>query len=450
MLRAPITRRSRVLIYLENGTTEAGPTKNGDEMQNDRPAGLATTASSGKGRAALAVILILVGVLLTPIAVLGSWARLQLVDTDHFVQTFAPLADDPAVQSFIADQATQAVERSIDIDAYTSDFFAGVTNLGLPSSAQASIPLLEAAMAQGMRSLISTTARHVVESPQFAALWEQTLRQTHSRTIAVIQGDPNAVLQLTNEGVISLDLNVVIVSMKQYLTQQGVRVAALIPEVNWSIPLLASGSLVQVRVVYQLAATVGLWLPWIAIGLLVGGVAAARNRPRALIWAAGGVAVSLLLLSALLSLGKQLFVIMVAPSVMPVATADAIAQQLTLLLTSVMLTLIVLSLIVVIAAWFAGSSPSAQFTRAASGKVFARLRDEADQRGIGTGKFGRLVERWYSVLLTLTVVVGLLVLFTARPIQLGGVATTLLSMFIVLVALQLIRRPAADADAVSR
>ncbi len=54
------------------------------------------------------------------------------------------------------------------------------------------------------------------------------------------------------------------------------------------------------------------------------------------------------------------------------------------------------------------------------------------------------------MLLTLTVVVGLLVLFTARPIQLGGVATTLLSMFIVLVALQLIRRPAADAEAVSR
>ena len=53
-------------------------------------------------RPTIAAILITVGVILAPVSVIGAWARLELVDTDRFVATLGPLAQDPAVQAMVA------------------------------------------------------------------------------------------------------------------------------------------------------------------------------------------------------------------------------------------------------------------------------------------------------------------------------------------------------------
>src|ERR671913_274153 len=65
----------------------------------------------GRGRwwTVLAVVLVVLGCLLAPLAVIGGWGKTILTDTDAFVATYAPLARDPAVQSYIVDQA--ATER---------------------------------------------------------------------------------------------------------------------------------------------------------------------------------------------------------------------------------------------------------------------------------------------------------------------------------------------------
>ncbi len=62
---------------------------------------VAPSGSRGRSRLriAIAALLISVSVILAPVAVIGTWARTQLVDTDAFVQTFAPLASEPAVES---------------------------------------------------------------------------------------------------------------------------------------------------------------------------------------------------------------------------------------------------------------------------------------------------------------------------------------------------------------
>src|SRR5262245_7751817 len=46
----------------------------------------------GRGRTAAAIVLVVIGLLLAPVAVIAGWARLELVDTDRFVATFAPMA----------------------------------------------------------------------------------------------------------------------------------------------------------------------------------------------------------------------------------------------------------------------------------------------------------------------------------------------------------------------
>ncbi|MGH3213296.1 MAG: hypothetical protein ACRDL9_01795, partial [Trebonia sp.] len=49
-------------------------------------------------RAFFATILIVLGCVLAPIAVVGVWAGNQITDTGRYVATVQPLIDDPAIQ----------------------------------------------------------------------------------------------------------------------------------------------------------------------------------------------------------------------------------------------------------------------------------------------------------------------------------------------------------------
>jgi hypothetical protein len=55
--------------------------------------------SRQRWRTILAVLLIVLGCVLAPLAGLAVWARNQVTNTDRYVRTVAPLAADPAIQA---------------------------------------------------------------------------------------------------------------------------------------------------------------------------------------------------------------------------------------------------------------------------------------------------------------------------------------------------------------
>lgn len=414
-------------------------------QQSGDTAAPAKKPSKHRGRTISAVVLVLIAALLAPVALISSWARAELVDTTRFVETFAPLAQDPDVQTFIAGEVSTGIKDNVDIDGIVGDLFTGISSLDLPPQTQTVLPLVEGAAANGVRSLIDTGVQKLVQSPQFASIWEMTLRETHSRAIAVIQGDPNSEIKL-QDGTLSLDLKVVTAEVKSALLAQGFSFAEVIPVIDESVPLLESDSLTLMRTLYQLAVGVGYWLPWVVLGLLIAGVVVARNRLRALAWGAVGIAASLLLLSGGMGIGKMFFMSAVSPSVMPAATAEVLFTQLTGLISASLLALVTLSLMIAFGAWFAGSSKLARATRSAFDSAFRAIRKAADAHGLNPGAFGRFIERWHSAIVLLTVVVGVLILFVNRPIRLGGIIGTLVCVLLVLMLTELLRRPIQSAD----
>src|SRR3954447_16101241 len=76
-------------LEVENATLRSG-----EEVTRSR-------TSRSRPRAAVAVVLIVVAVLLAPVAVVCGWAKWTLTDTDRFVATYAPLAQQPAVQAYV-------------------------------------------------------------------------------------------------------------------------------------------------------------------------------------------------------------------------------------------------------------------------------------------------------------------------------------------------------------
>ena len=392
-------------------------------------------------RSIIAGIVLVVAVLLAPIAAMGTWARLQLVDADRFVATFAPLAEDPDVQDFVADQVTAAIDEQVDLDAVVGELFDGLRALDLPPRAAAALGLLEAPAASGLSSLIDGVVHEVVSSEQFAEIWAETLRFTHERAVAILQDEPGTALDLSDDGVLSVDVGAVVERVKEALAERGAGVADLIPVIDRTIPVVQADALVLVRTVYQIAVTAGFWLPWVVLGLVVLGVLLAVNRPRALFWTSAGFAVVFLLLAAGMGIGRGFFVSAVSPSIMTASAAESLFDQLTALLGSTIVALALVGVLIALWAWLAGSSRSARTVRGVTESGFGALREAAEARGISTGRFGRAVDRYRGAILIAGMAIGVLILLATRPVTFGAVLGVAIGVLVLTILVELLRRP---------
>ncbi|MGA4668339.1 hypothetical protein ACPCG0_00840 [Propionibacteriaceae bacterium Y1923] len=315
-------------------------------------------------RTVLAVVLLTLAVTLAPVAAVGTWARAQLVDTERFVATFAPLAHDPEVQEFIVTQVTDAIDTNLDLDQVINDLVEGLIPLNLSPRALAAIRILSGPAAQQVREMIHEATESLVSSTRFAALWEVSLRRAHLVSTSALNDEPGALLRISDEGMLTLELGPVVALVKQGLQDRGFELARLIPEVTRSVPLVRVEHLNVVKTVYQVAVVAGYWSPWVVIGLLAAGVLAARQRLRALGWACVGLTGAFLLLGTAFGIGRRLFISGLSPSIMPAGTAAVVWDRATVLMGPLITTLTLLAGVAALALWLVGPSSTAVALRA--------------------------------------------------------------------------------------
>ncbi|QAY73230.1 hypothetical protein ET445_07590 [Agromyces protaetiae] len=401
-----------------------------------------TRKGRGRGRAALAIVLITLGALLAPVAVISAWARIELVDTDRFVQTFAPLAEDPAVQDFVAAEVSDAIIEQADLPQLTADLFDGIRGLDLPPRAENALGLLEAPAAQGLEALITQTVTRVVQSDAFADTWATALRFTHRQFVAAVQGRAGSALEISGQGELTVQLGPVLDEVKRVLGEQGVGFASLIPEVQLGIVVAQADSLVLVQTVYALAVGVGIWLPWVVLALFAGGVLVARDRRKALVWAGGAFAASMLLLAAGLGVGRLYFLGAVSPSIIPADAAGVLFDGLSEIMRAVSAALALVGVFVALFAWLSGPWRPAVALRGFAESGFAAVRAAAARHGVTTGAFGDALERWIAGVYAVIAVVAASVLLFVRPLTGSLVGWTVFWVLLALLVVQLLRRPA--------
>ncbi|QDE34828.1 hypothetical protein FIV50_08500 [Microbacterium foliorum] len=386
-------------------------------------------------------IVLVLALLMSPLAAVGTWARTQLVDTDQFVATFAPLAEDPQVQDFIADQVVVAIDEQLDVESLVSDVFDGIRGLDLAPRAEAALGILELPAAQGISSLIDGVVHDLVASDQFAAVWTESLRFTHDRAVAVLQDDPAVAVQLGSDGVISVDLGIVIERVKDVLTERGIGFADLIPVIEKSVPIAQTDALLLVRTVYQIAVVTGFWLPWLVLTLLIAGILLARRRSHAIFLTSTCFAVIFGLVAAGVGLGRTLFISGVSPAILPSGAARVLYDQIIELLQGAVVALAFLGVIAAVWSWTVGSSNSASTVRMVAGSTFAAVRGLWERKGVDTGRLGIAIERFRQPILLIGVAVGVLILVASRPVSVGSVISVVLGLLVLLVLVELIRRP---------
>lgn len=404
----------------------------------------AAAGSQGATRAFLSAALIVVASVLAPISVLAVWAGTAVSQTDRWVEMVAPVAQDPGVQSAIADEVTAAIMEGLDVAGLTTGALEALANQeNMPPRIANALPALAAPLTRGIEDFTRTQAGTLVASDRFATVWAEVNRIAHPRVVALLEGNEGGAIS-AQENQITLNLAPVIAEVRARLVEQGFTLAANIPEVERSFVLVESAGIGQAQRFYGLLTALGTWLPWAALGLFAVGVLLARDRRRALLRGAIGVTVAVLALGVVLTLLRTLYVGATPADLLSAESAGNVFDILTRFLRTSLRATAVVGLLVALAAFVTGPSPVAVRGRAVVDRGFGAARG-----GVASPRLdavGRWVHRHRGGLQLATVLAaGFALVFQDRPTAADVLLVGLLAA-VVLAVIAFLGRPPVQGE----
>jgi hypothetical protein len=227
------------------------------------------------------VVLVVLGSLLSAACVVAVWARNQVLDTDRYVATVGPLADDPVIRDDVSARVAAAIEDRLDTEALVRRY--------LPKR---SAPLV-APIAAALDQLVAEQASRYVHSEAFRRLWLAANRVGHEQLVWALTGRDSAALS-ARSGRLTLDLTPVVAAVRQRLAEAGLRPVRRLPPTTLVVDLADASTLQKAHSSVRLLDRVAFWLPIASLLLLAGAVALARRRRRALLGALGGLVLAML------------------------------------------------------------------------------------------------------------------------------------------------------------
>ena len=253
------------------------------------------TARSARRRAITSIVFVVLGALLLPMAAATVWTRNQLLDTDRYVRTVAPLAEDPVVTSALSARVTSAVAAELDIKSLAAE--------ALPERAA----FLAAPIASGAENLIHQAATRLVESERFRRLWVEANRRGHDALVAVITGEGGNAVS-TKDGKVVISLGPVVEEVLKAVDQQfGINISSRVPtdRINVDFEIIDSRQLAEAQTYVRLLDRISWFSVLLALGFLIAAVAIAPDRRKGVLRVGVGVTLSMLLTLIALAFARR-------------------------------------------------------------------------------------------------------------------------------------------------
>ncbi|NBM19284.1 hypothetical protein [Streptomyces sp. GC420] len=396
-------------------------------------------------RYAAASVLLLLAFLLAPVSVVASWVDDEVSDTDRYVQTVAPIASEPAVQSAVTEKLTSRIVGEVDVAAITESLAKVLKDSGAPPKVVDSADLLTGPLKNALDSAVRGVVTRVVTSDQFEQIWENANRRAHAVVVKVLTGQGSTAVQ-TRGDTIELDVGVLVEEVKQRLVDSGFGLASQIPEVDRTIPLVQVDKLDEAQDAMRLLDVVGTWLPVVAVALAALAVWTAPAHRMALMAAAIGVGVMMILLLVALAVMRRVYLDSVPPTTLPQDAAAAIYDTLVRFLREGTRTVLVVAVITALAAYLYGPGRGARFVRAAAAKgtgATGRAMARAGGRTGAVGRWLRANRRWTTGVVIAAGVLALVLWNHPTP---GAVALVLGLVVLVLLVLGVLAAASGEPE----
>lgn len=211
-----------------------------------------------------ALLVVILASLLAPVALGSSWLTARIDDRQDYVDTVAPLADDPDVRRVLADAS--AASAMAALEQY------------VPA---ALIP-------DALSELTRTAATEVVESPGFPDFWRQANDDLHRDVIGVLEDE-----DASPDGSVTVDASPLVAQVLLLVAEDYSIPATLVPDIELEVPVVSRAKIVEAGPTYRRAHSVASWTPlaWVGIVALALLIAAGwRGRVRTLGFVCLGVA----------------------------------------------------------------------------------------------------------------------------------------------------------------
>ena len=379
-------------------------------------------AHHARWRTVLAWVLLTTALVLTPITMTAVWVRNLLLNTDHYVETMAPLATDPAIQTAIATRVTNEVFA----DQRVQKAIAGK----LPDS----IDFLAAPAAQALRQTTYNVTLKVTQSKQFATLWNQANRLAHTSVEKALTGNGTVTLNVRN-GQIVLDLTPIYAQVAKQLDKTSLGITSRIPfkQLNKTFVLADVSTLQQAQTATRLLDRTANVLPWLVIVMLAVAVFLFKDRRKGLLRVGIGLLIATLLFAVGLALARSGYVNAASqPTAVSRAAQQAVFDTTFRFLRNGNRTIMAVGLVLAVAAALA--------VRGAFGKVSSRAASEGSEHGVLGGPVSGFVARNLVLLEAITVVVAFCVFaFLAAPSPMTVLWISLATLAVVIVLLVVAR-----------
>lgn len=211
-------------------------------------------------------VCVLVATLVAPVAIGASWLMFRVDSTDAYVDTVAPLADQPTLRAELADRLAVAAVGALEDHL----------PVGLPEAADARAH--DAAVA-------------VIESPDFPEFWREANADAHREFLRIVHDERRG---RPVEGYLTIDLSPLLGDVFERMAAAGIPIET-VPEVPLRVPVVEKQRLAEAGGPYRLLEGLGLWLPllWLVlVGLAVLLAHGWRGRLRTVGFAALGPALA--------------------------------------------------------------------------------------------------------------------------------------------------------------
>jgi hypothetical protein len=399
-------------------------------------------------RAFFATILIVLGCVLAPIAVVGVWAGNEVSDTGRYVATVEPLIHDPAIQDELTDKITNVILSQVNVTGTVNQAAAQLQSRGL-TRISSLLTTFGPQITSAVTGFVHSTVHTVISSQAMATAWVQVNTIAHQAVVKLLSGQGNGPITTSN-GQITLNLGPLIAVAKTDLVNHGFKLASNIPPVSPTLALFQAKDLGKAQSLYRLITTLKIVLPILALALLAGGVFAAQSRRRALIGAGLGLAASMVVLAIGLLIARTIYLNSVPSSVLSANAASAAFDALVHFLKIGLRVVLAVGLVVAIGAFFTGPSRAAVQTRATLGSWITWLRNLGQRRGVSTGPFGQWTYRHRRGLrIGAVALIALILVFWGDPTALTVILLVVI-LLILLGLIELLALPPAEPAAVGQ
>jgi hypothetical protein len=382
-------------------------------------------------RRVLSAVLIILSCALLPLTVVTLWLRNEILSTDDYVRTVAPLARNEAVIDALATRVTNELFARVDVEDVAKD--------NLPSR----ISFLAGPLSNALESFTEQATLRFFESDAFQKLWDEANRLAHDQIVNALEGGGDVVS--TKNGRVELNLTPIVEQLRDRLDERGITIFDALPIGTLALrfTLFDSQDLHYAQTGVRLLNTLRWVLPVLIVVCGAAGIYLAGNRRRALLRFGLGVMVAALILGFGLALGRAIYLDSLPADVSQPANSAAFDIVIRFLRTTNRI-VFVIGLLVALACYLAGTSRVAVFIRGRTTGALDTVGDRAAATAFDFGGVARFVSRYANAFRIAGVILSFVVLILLDHPGVSAVLWLLIVLLVYLAVIQILARVARD------